>query len=124
MTKEKTYFIYVRSTGEKVPVTKEQHDSFYICDFKYGVGVVVSAEKNPQLMCYALGAYNAFGDLYDIKTVKLSIYQDEKAAMKAFRGVFISGKSEPYSHELALKWLSDNQPLNTHWTMLQVRSTS
>ena len=35
--------------------------------------------------------------------------EDEKAAMKAFRGVFISGKSEPYSHELALKWLSDNQ---------------
>ena len=28
-TEEKTYFIYVRSTGEKVPVTKEQHDSFY-----------------------------------------------------------------------------------------------
>lgn len=29
--------------------------------------------------------------------------------MKSFRGVFVSGKSEPYSHELALKWLSDNQ---------------
>ena len=27
--KQKTYFIYVRSTGEKVPVTKAQHDSFY-----------------------------------------------------------------------------------------------
>lgn len=26
---QKTYFIYVRSTGEKVLVTKEQHDSFY-----------------------------------------------------------------------------------------------
>ena len=26
---QKTHFIYVRSTGEKVPVTKEQHDSFY-----------------------------------------------------------------------------------------------
>ena len=26
---QKTYFIYVRSTGEKLPVTKEQHDSFY-----------------------------------------------------------------------------------------------
>ena len=37
------------------------------------------------------------------------ITEDEKAAMKAFRGVFISGKSEPYSHELALKWFSDNQ---------------
>lgn len=37
------------------------------------------------------------------------ITADEKAAMKSFRGVFLSGKSEPYSHELALKWLSDNQ---------------
>lgn len=26
---QKTYFIYVRSTAEKVPVTKAQHDSFY-----------------------------------------------------------------------------------------------
>ena len=26
---QKTYFIYIRSTGEKVPVTKEQHDCFY-----------------------------------------------------------------------------------------------
>ena len=50
----------------------------HICDFKYGVGVVVSAERNTQLMCYALGAYNAFGDLYDIQTVKLSIYQPRR----------------------------------------------
>ena len=27
---QKTYFIYVRSTGEKVPVTKEQHDSWLV----------------------------------------------------------------------------------------------
>lgn len=26
---QKNYFIYLRSTGEKVPVTKAQHDSFY-----------------------------------------------------------------------------------------------
>ena len=26
---QKTYFIYVRSTGEKVPVTKAQHGAFY-----------------------------------------------------------------------------------------------
>ena len=26
---QKTYFIYVRSTGEKVPVTREQHNTFY-----------------------------------------------------------------------------------------------
>ena len=28
-SKSKTYFIYIRSTGEKVSVTKEQHDAFY-----------------------------------------------------------------------------------------------
>lgn len=38
-----------------------------------------------------------------------TITDEEKAVMKSFRGVFVSGKSEPYSHELALKWLSDNQ---------------
>lgn len=27
-----------------------------IIDFKYGLGVLVSAEENPQMMCYALGA--------------------------------------------------------------------
>ena len=26
---EKQYFIFIRSTGEKVPVSKEQHDAFY-----------------------------------------------------------------------------------------------
>ena len=56
----------------------------HICDFKYGVGVVVSAEKNPQLMCYALGAYDAFGDLYDIKTVKLSIYQPRREHVETY----------------------------------------
>lgn len=28
-SKSKSYFIYIRSTGEKVPVTKAQHDAFY-----------------------------------------------------------------------------------------------
>ena len=46
-----------------------------VIDFKYGKGVTVSAEHNTQLMCYALGAYQAFGSLYDLKTVRLVIYQ-------------------------------------------------
>jgi len=28
-SKQKTYFIFIRSTDEKVPVSKEQHDAFY-----------------------------------------------------------------------------------------------
>ena len=47
----------------------------YVVDFKYGRGVEVSAKDNAQLKCYALGAYLAFGDLYDISDVTLVIYQ-------------------------------------------------
>lgn len=40
-----------------------------VIDFKYGVGIVVEAEKNPQMMCYALGALALFDGIYDIDTV-------------------------------------------------------
>ncbi len=50
-------------------------DDLLIVDFKYGKGVEVSAEDNAQLKCYALGAYLAFGTLYDISTITLIIYQ-------------------------------------------------
>ena len=38
-------------------------DTMTVVDLKYGMGVEVSAEKNPQLMLYALGALNDYGDL-------------------------------------------------------------
>ncbi len=46
-----------------------------IFDFKYGQGVQVSAENNPQMMCYALGGLAMFGTLYSIYDVTMSIYQ-------------------------------------------------
>jgi hypothetical protein len=49
--------------------------ALYIIDFKYGKGVPVSAEDNPQMKLYALGAYTAYMFLYDIQTVKLAIVQ-------------------------------------------------
>jgi len=39
----------------------------HVIDFKYGMGVVVSAEDNPQMKLYALGALTLFEDLYDIR---------------------------------------------------------
>lgn len=50
-------------------------DTLHVIDLKYGKGVPVSAENNPQLQLYALGAYHAYKILYDIKTIKLSIVQ-------------------------------------------------
>lgn len=46
-----------------------------IIDFKYGKGVKVSAYKNPQMMIYALGAYERFSFEYNIKRVRMTIVQ-------------------------------------------------
>ena len=46
-----------------------------IVDFKYGLGVPVYADHNPQMMLYALGAMDIFDMLYDIKTVTMTIFQ-------------------------------------------------
>ncbi|XCB30910.1 DUF2800 domain-containing protein [Arcanobacterium hippocoleae] len=50
-----------------------------IIDLKYGQGVLVEAANNPQLMLYALGALHAFGSLYDIERVAVTIYQPRRA---------------------------------------------
>ena len=36
-----------------------------IVDYKHGKGIEVSAERNPQMMCYALGSIQMFDGLYD-----------------------------------------------------------
>jgi hypothetical protein len=47
-----------------------------ICDFKYGMGVEVSAERNPQMSLYGLGALQQFhGVVADFETVRLAISQ-------------------------------------------------
>lgn len=46
-----------------------------IVDLKYGKGVRVAAEKNSQMMLYALGALTAYGFLYDISKVRMTIIQ-------------------------------------------------
>lgn len=49
-----------------------------VIDYKHGVGVLVSAEDNPQMMCYALGALELFDGIYDIDTVSMTIYQPRR----------------------------------------------
>lgn len=50
-------------------------NDLHIIDFKYGKGVPVSADHNPQLMLYALGAVAEYSFLYDIQHVFLHIVQ-------------------------------------------------
>lgn len=46
-----------------------------VIDLKYGKGVAVDAEWNPQMMLYGLGALELFDAIYDIDTVRMTIYQ-------------------------------------------------
>lgn len=46
-----------------------------VIDFKYGKGVRVSAEANPQMMIYALGAYARFNFDYRIDSLRATIVQ-------------------------------------------------
>ena len=52
-------------------------DILHVIDFKYGKSPDgrVKAEWNPQMLLYALGAYEAYRLLYKVRTVRLSIVQ-------------------------------------------------
>lgn len=47
----------------------------HVIDFKYGKGVPVEAEGNPQMRLYAYGAVRAYALLYSFDTVKMTIFQ-------------------------------------------------
>lgn len=73
-------------TGDCVIVAD---DLLHIIDFKYGLGVLISSagedgKGNTQLKCYALGAIDTFGCLYDIKRVRLTIYQPRRSNVDSF----------------------------------------
>lgn len=46
-----------------------------VIDLKFGKGVMVDATENPQMMLYALGAYDANAYIYDIENVRMTIVQ-------------------------------------------------
>ena len=67
-------------TGDCVIVADEV---LQIIDYKHGLGVLVSAGDdehggNSQMMCYALGALEVFGDIYDINQIKMTIFQPRR----------------------------------------------
>lgn len=53
-------------------------DKLHIIDFKYGQGIFVEAEHNPQMMLYALGALEIYDALYDIKEISMTIFQPRR----------------------------------------------
>lgn len=56
-------------------VIDEDTATLHIADLKFGKGVRVDAERNPQAMLYALGAYSMFSFLHEVERVKIAIVQ-------------------------------------------------
>ena len=56
----------------------EQTKTIHVVDFKYGQGVLVNAERNPQGMLYGLGALSEYEPFADIEYVHIHIVQPRK----------------------------------------------
>lgn len=68
-------------TGDTV-IIADKH--LHIIDLKYGQGILVYAEDNPQMKLYALGALQAYESLYDIEEVTLHIFQPRRENVSAW----------------------------------------
>lgn len=55
-----------------------------VIDYKHGLGILVSAEENPQMQYYALDALELFDDIYDIDTVSMTIYQPRRQNVSTY----------------------------------------
>lgn len=55
-----------------------------IVDLKYGKGVEVSADENPQMMLYGLGAWYEYEAFYDLEIVKMTIVQPRLDAVSTY----------------------------------------
>lgn len=62
-------------TGDCVIISD---DLLHIIDFKYGQGILVDAQFNPQMMLYSIGALEIYGSLYDIENVSMTIFQPRR----------------------------------------------
>ena len=64
-------------TADMLIIGKDENGKglIHVCDFKTGAGVFVDADHNSQMMLYALGGLAAYGFLYDVETVRMTIIQ-------------------------------------------------
>ncbi|MBS3937618.1 MAG: DUF2800 domain-containing protein [Peptococcaceae bacterium] len=68
-------------TGDCVIISE---GTLHVVDFKYGQGILVSAEGNPQMKLYALGALELFDGIFDVNTVSMTIYQPRRENVSTF----------------------------------------
>jgi hypothetical protein len=62
-------------TGDCILISDK---TLHIIDLKYGMGILVDAEQNSQMMLYSLGALEIYDSLYDIEEVSMIVFQPRR----------------------------------------------
>ena len=81
MVEEKVDYSHIAPSGfgtaDMLIIGRDENGKglLHIADFKTGQGVFVDADHNSQMMLYALGGLAAYGYIYDIDIVRMSIIQ-------------------------------------------------
>ena len=87
-----------------------------VVDLKYGRGVIVGVENNPQLKIYGLGGLNLFPSNIAIKNVKLTIVQPRTAGPPVQSVTLGVGELKIWEAEIlepALQRIADDDPTET-----------
>lgn len=62
-------------TGDCILISDK---TLHIIDLKYGMGILVDAEQNSQMMLYSLGALEIYDSLYDLEEVSMTVFQPRR----------------------------------------------
>lgn len=116
-------------TGDCVIVADEV---LQIINYKHGLGVLVSAGDdehggNSQMMCYALGALEVFGDIYDINQIKMTIFQPRRENISTYtisRDNLLKWANEVLAPTAQLAYVGEGEfKAGDHCTFCKVKAT-
>lgn len=102
-------------TGDTVVVERGR---LSIIDLKYGKGVRVMAQDNPQLKLYALGALDIYDYVYDIEEVRLSICQPRLNHYDTWgmsRGALMEWAEGELRQKAKMAWEGKGEPVAGSW---------
>ncbi len=83
-----------------------------VIDLKYGKGVPVSAEGNPQMRLYGLGCYLAMSWAYEINTIRMTIFQprlDNISTAEISREDLLEWAETELKPKAALAWAGEGE---------------
>ncbi|MCH5241774.1 MAG: DUF2800 domain-containing protein [Muribaculaceae bacterium] len=102
-------------TGDAVILS---YDMLEVIDFKYGKGVKVDANNNPQMKLYALGTAEEFSYCYDFDQVRMTIYQPRMgniSSWETYGGDLLEWAERHVKPLATLAWFGEGSRKSGDW---------